>query len=125
MVRKFFLKIISLYLLIANLFKRRIFNFEDLVKKKKKTSLIFTRSEALYMVKSMSYFSKLLNINSCFTKCLTYKSAYELANCNYKLHVGVRNGPDGFKSHCWIESGGLFNEASQNINEFKVLRTFE
>ena len=69
--------------------------------------------------------SKILGINSCFTKCLAYKAALNLSGCKYKLYVGVKYKSNEFCSHCWIETNGLMNEGSENLTKFKIMKVYE
>ena len=80
--------------------------------------------DSLYLIKIIKKISRLLGINSCFTRTLCFRSALTLSDFKLKIFIGVREVEGRVLSHCWAETRVILVLKIQlKIHHLKLLRS--
>ena len=108
-------KIIKFY------FLKIFYGFEYLLEKKPNFKKKIFNKESIFLYSN--YISKKLNINSCFTRSLVIRELLQENGFIAKIEIGIKKVNGNMVSHCWVSSGGIYNETKEVRQSFRILNT--
>ena len=124
MFRKALLFFLAILIIGYQLFRKNFFKFDTLMINGFKPKGLIQSRDSLYLIKIIKKISRLLGINSCFTRTLCFRSALTLSDFKLKIFIGVREVEGRVLSHCWAETRDFSIEDSAENTSFKVIKEY-
>ena len=125
MLEKFFLAILSLYIIVISFLKKRFIKFNRLFLNKSRNLKFLSKEQSFRSLKYANFWAKVFSIDSCFTKTLAHRYLLNLGEQPSHVFIGVYEKNNEVHSHCWLKSGEFYTDKpSQNAN-LKIIRVYK